>query len=269
MHPRPARKRIEALLLLLGAAIAVGIILAAVGRLRDAAARSSCRNNLKQLALAANNFYVAHNALPPLADQGEGAPTGRGLPSAFATLLPYIEASPYRFAPDLPPERYCGHSSVSFTYGNKDGTTFTNGGGTANQVGSVFVCPGDGTADRLRDVAVTLPDGVTGYYAAGSYAVKRDGPLARGGSGPAVPAWRCEHSTGRRAAAEVPDGGRRGDLQPMGPGHLLAADAGIRGADAARPARASDHRANGRGRAAARRERRRPRRPDPGTGGMA
>jgi hypothetical protein len=34
----------------------------------------------------------------------------------------------------------------------------------------MFVDPADTTADRLRDVAMTLPDGSTGYYATGSYA---------------------------------------------------------------------------------------------------
>ncbi len=34
----------------------------------------------------------------------------------------------------------------------------------------MFLCPSDTTADQLRDIPVTLPDGNTGHYATGSYA---------------------------------------------------------------------------------------------------
>jgi prepilin-type processing-associated H-X9-DG protein len=43
-------------------------------------------------------------------------------------------------------------------------------GGVANQVWRVFIDPADSTAEGLRDVAMTLPDGSTGYYTTGSYA---------------------------------------------------------------------------------------------------
>jgi prepilin-type processing-associated H-X9-DG protein len=56
-----------------------------------------------------------------------------------------------------------------FTYRAKE-YPFTQDGGVANQVMHMFLDPADCTASKLRDVPMTLPDGVTGYYATGSYA---------------------------------------------------------------------------------------------------
>src|SRR5262249_27645375 len=136
----------------------------------ETAAAAACQNNLKQLALATHNYAETFaGRLPPLVDQGDGAPTGRGLPSLFAHLIPFTEATPLVFRPERPPGYYHAHSSVLFTYPHKD-EQFTQAGGIANHVLRVFLDPADGTASRVRDVPMTLPDGTTGYYATGSYA---------------------------------------------------------------------------------------------------
>ena len=159
------------MLLLLGVLLLlVGLILTGIVRPRQTAAQMSCRNNLKQLGLAVANYHDSMNCLPPLVDQGEGSPTGGGLSSVFAMLEPYLEARPIIYRAGFPPEKYHAHSATPFTYRNKDGTTGTTDGGMANESWKLFVCPSDTTADKLRDVPVTLPDGSTGYYATGSYA---------------------------------------------------------------------------------------------------
>jgi hypothetical protein len=150
--------------------VASGLILAGISQIQEVAAATSCQNNLKQLAVATHNYIdTSRGRLPPLVDQGDGAPTGRGLPSVFAHLIPYIEATPLVFRQERSPDYYHAHSSVVFTYPHK-GEPYTQAGGMANQILRMFLDPADGTANQLRDVPMTLPDGSIGYYATGSYA---------------------------------------------------------------------------------------------------
>jgi hypothetical protein len=178
---RPGLSRVEVLILLAAVLLLVGLLLPAIARIREEAARTSCANNLKSLAMGVNSYSGQfRERLPPLTDQGDRAATGTGLVSAFVTLQPYLEAGPRMYRGDKsPPANYHAHSSAPFTYTNKDGSLGTQHGGDANQVWTLFVDPADTTADRLRDVPMTLPDGTTGHYAAGSYAV--NGLLPWGG----------------------------------------------------------------------------------------
>jgi len=179
MHPRPALSRVEVLLVLFIAVLVVGMVVAATGRLRDEANRVTCRDNLRQIGISLHNHYDQLGKLPPLTDQGEGAPTGRGLPSVFANLIPYVEATAVVFRLERSVDYYHAPSSVVFTFPHK-GNPYTQVGGMANGVMQLFLDPADGTADRLRDVPMTLPDGTTGYYATGSYAANGLVPWAIG-----------------------------------------------------------------------------------------
>jgi type II secretory pathway pseudopilin PulG len=189
---RPGLTRIEFLVILAIVVILAGLIVVAVGRIRDEANSLKCRNNLKQLGLAVHNYYSTHETLPPLTDQGEGAPTGRGLPSLFANIVPFIEATPFRFRPEQSADYYHGHSSVGFPYRHKDGTAATEYGGMANQFWHIYVDPADSTADRLRDIPMTLPDGTTGYYATASYAANGLLPWGARRRPGSPPPWSAE-----------------------------------------------------------------------------
>lgn len=124
--PTPRRSGftlIELLVVIAIIAILVALLLPAVQQAREAARRSTCKNNLKQLGIALHNYHDTFKVLPP--GFIDAKPAGVGVyDSGFSwqsLILPFIEQGPLYDQFDFNYHPYGG-----------DGTAATNGNGPSN-----------------------------------------------------------------------------------------------------------------------------------------
>jgi prepilin-type N-terminal cleavage/methylation domain-containing protein/prepilin-type processing-associated H-X9-DG protein len=136
---------IELLVVIAIIAVLVGLMLPAVQKVREAAARTQCKNNLHQLGIAMQNYHGANNAFPP----AFAKPSGYG----WATwLLPWVEQ------PNI------------FTALNPQATRLTLNAYTTLKL-PVFLCPSD-PSDSINKYF--------GGYAKNNYVVSEE--VSDGGS---------------------------------------------------------------------------------------
>ena len=89
---------IELLVVIAIIAILIALLLPAVQQAREAARRSTCKNNLKQLGIALHNYHDTANCLPPgttrIRSRATGALQSWGGFSAHTMLLPFMDQAP-------------------------------------------------------------------------------------------------------------------------------------------------------------------------------
>ena len=132
---------IELLVVIAIIAVLIALLLPAVQAAREAARRSQCINNLKQIGLALHNYVNTVGTFPPgtsIAFSNPGNPNQTwGTFGAHAMLLPYIEQTPI-------------YNACNFNY-----TCWWDVGAAINATVfntklSVYLCPSDGKAGQAN-----------------------------------------------------------------------------------------------------------------------
>src|SRR5438445_13750405 len=132
---RPSFTLIELLVVIAIIAILIGLLVPAVQKVREAAARMQCTNNYKQIALACHTYADAKKTLPPGWSHDTSPFPNRQSDSLWYHLLPYLEQQPL-FNLGTPANPVV----------NSDGYTYKT---AVVEVGPVvvpmYLCPSDGT----------------------------------------------------------------------------------------------------------------------------
>jgi prepilin-type N-terminal cleavage/methylation domain-containing protein/prepilin-type processing-associated H-X9-DG protein len=155
---------IELLVVIAIIAVLIGLLLPAVQKIREAANRMSCSNNLKQIGLAIHNYHDTNSAFPPwgfdfTSNPNPKNPLGAQLQGHAATdlILPYIEQdNVLRIA--HPEWSVIDPNNWPPNWGARFGVTGTISGSTKVKV---YLCPSAPTRDVDYEpywVSLKLPD---------------------------------------------------------------------------------------------------------------
>ena len=141
---------IELLVVIAIIAILIGLLLPAVQKVREAAARAKCSNNLKQLGLALHNYEGVNNVFPAAGKNyawASAANPGYNL-NGLVLLLPYIEQTALYSMYD---DKSASHNNQN----SQSGGVLAGGGVSATNLAlcqqkvNTFICPSDNGPDTI------------------------------------------------------------------------------------------------------------------------
>lgn len=155
---------VELLVVIAIIGILIGLLLPAVQAAREAARRMQCSNNMKQLGLALQNYYDAHEYFPP-GQMRDGSNYDFG--SCLVRLLPYIEQ---QATYDLLAQKFISKAEDPDAWTTSGGQEMhgvhsakdSSGKWIAQNRIATFSCPSDGFATSPASIG----DGWPEYYAA-------------------------------------------------------------------------------------------------------
>lgn len=172
MKRRSGFTLIELLVVIAIIGVLVGLLLPAVQKVREAAARMSCTNNLKQWILAAHNYHDSYQKFPPGVNRNGGkagfdvAPDPALRYDWLIALLPYIEQDNLRKLYNI--------DNATWNTNRQDPVTGANGGPNAfiAKTFKQLECPSnsikplqDSISEPPRIFALTCYRGVAGLIA--------------------------------------------------------------------------------------------------------
>lgn len=138
---RPAFTLIELLVVIAIIAILIALLLPAVQQAREAARRTQCKNNLKQLGLAMHNYHDVFNHFPHNSGRWTNGPIAAdAIPqwSWLVNILPYLEQAPLYNAFDY---NVMVNDGGTLVMGNRNHDSLGPNGELRKTVIQGFLCP--------------------------------------------------------------------------------------------------------------------------------
>src|SRR6185295_16513212 len=214
MLPRDLRRAftlIELLVVIAIIAILIALLVPAVQKVRAAAARTDCANNLKQIGLALHNYQSTYKCFPTSGEGDRDLATAFDIHSTWTMLLPYVEQD----------NLYKKVDQSKYYVNQADQSPFKT-------PVKAYICAGNPTPGGLSGLDETgygicdyMPIAYTDIHATGGY--RADGAskpqnrkagmlsvtgkdlVASGGAGKIAP-WYLTRASGGRKMIEIQDG---------------------------------------------------------------